>query len=440
MFCDEVLVHFTAGKGGNGCISFRREKFVSKGGPNGGEAGRGGNIFLQADENINTLAEFNSHKYFKAQNGENGLPKLMGGKNAEDLILPVPVGTMIFDETKKKMIGDLQKNGDMFLVARGGRGGFGNGHFATSIRQTPRFAELGEPGEEKHYVLELKLVADVGIIGLPSVGKSTMISRISNARPKIAEYHFTTIIPNLGLVTMKQFGGSSKQSFVACDLPGLIEGAHEGKGLGIQFLKHVVRNRILVHLLDVNSIDPVADYKTIMNELKSYDKKLAKKPQIIAFNKIDSIDQETLDEIIKSFKKGAKIKQKIFSVSCVTGKGLKELMFAIWELLKQEMDKNKKIEAEPKADFKIYRPTEDTLARTFTIKKLKNNDKLRVFEVSGRRIVQIVVMTDFNNPEAVARAYDVVEKMGIHRELQKHGARFGDEFKIGKHTLLYRWD
>lgn len=438
MFCDEVTVHFIAGSGGNGCIAFRREAYVPRGGPNGGDGGRGGSIYLQANENINTLAEFNSHKIFRAPCGENGKGKNQAGADAPDFILQVPVGTIVLDEKKKTLIGDLTKHEEKLMIARGGKGGFGNAHFVSSTRQAPTFAELGEPGEQRKCMLELKLVADVGIIGLPSVGKSTLLSRISNARPKIADYPFTTIIPNLGLVTLKQFGGNLQQNFLACDLPGLIENAHKGKGLGIDFLKHIVRNRILIHLIDINTISPSQDYKTILAELKAFDESLAKKPQPIAFNKTDCVDKNTLNIVVKDFKK--RHKKEVFVISCVTGTGLKELIFAAWKLLeklKKELEKPIKKELEK---FKIFRPTIEEDPKRFYVKLLKKLKTKNVFEVTGRRIEQIVVMTNFANPEAMARVYDVLEKMSINKELRRIGAKFGDEIQIGKQKILYRWD
>lgn len=443
MFLDEVKVHLIAGRGGNGCVAFRREKYVPRGGPNGGDGGNGGSLIVEADANINTLAEFNTHKVFRAQPGEMGFGKEMAGKNSQDLILKVPIGTMIFDESKKTLLADLKENGEKYLAARGGRGGYGNAHFKTSTRQAPSFAELGEPGEERMCVLELKMVADVGIIGLPSVGKSTLISRISNARPKIAEYHFTTLVPNLGLVTMKQFGGSIQQSFLACDLPGLIEGAHEGKGLGVKFLKHVSRNRVLVHLLDVNSPDPEHDFKVIMNEMKQFDKELMKKPLIVAFNKIDTISKEDLKKLISSFKKKHSKIKKVFAMSSVTGEGIAELMFEVWRMLEQEKEKvmTHKPKPEKEKEFKVFRPDLERSFHAYTIKKLKSVKKgKQLYEVNGGRIGQIVSMTNFDNPEAVARVYDVLQKMSINRELKREGAKFGDEIIIKGHTLIYRWD
>lgn len=444
MFCDEVKVHFIAGRGGNGAVSFRREKFIARGGPNGGDGGEGGSIYVQADENINTLAAFNMRKIFRAEVGENGKGKQMGGADSPDLILAVPVGTFVFDEKKKTALGDLAHHGDILLVARGGRGGFGNAHFKSSTRQAPRFAELGEPGEEKKSVLELKLVADVGFIGFPSVGKSTLLSRISNARPRVAEYPFTTLIPNLGLVTLKAFGGDLQQNFLACDLPGLIEDAHKGKGLGIQFLKHVARHRLFVHLIDSNTADPVADYRVIRRELRLFDRNLTKKPAIVAFNKIDTVSAENISRLIKTLKKKCRGVKELFSISCVTGSGIKELVWAMWRLLektkKQMVRAPEEIPATHKESFKIYRPHLEEDSHHFHIKILKKKKRGSMFEVTGSRITQIVVMTDFKNPEAVARVYDVFEKMGISKELRRFGARFGDEVKIAGQTIVYRWE
>lgn len=449
MFCDEVTVELRAGKGGDGAIAFRREKFIDKGGPNGGNGGKGGSLFVRANENINTLAEFNTYKIFRAKNGESGQGWSCAGADAEDLYLDVPVGTTIYDEKKKKIIADLSLHGQIYCAARGGRGGYGNEHFKSSTRQAPAFAELGEPGELRTVTLELKLVADVGIIGLPSVGKSTLISRISNARPKIAAYHFTTLIPNLGVVTMEPFGGSSSQSFVACDLPGLIEGAHEGKGLGIQFLKHVARNRVLVHLLDATSSNILHDLKIIRDELKSFDPELIKKPCIYVINKIDTVSESTLDALDKKVKKDLKkirykVTSNVYHISGVTGKGLKDLMFAIWGALKNEREKelaqnSEKKKSTEESDYKVYtlRPEDDP--RSFSVRIVRKGVQKKHFQITGKRLEQIVIMTDFNNPEAVARVYDVCEKMGITKELKRNGAHFGDDIHIGDQKITFKW-
>lgn len=412
---------------------------MPRGGPNGGDGGRGGSIILQADANINTLAEFRTRKTIKAGNGENGKNWQMAGADAPVLVIPVPVGTIIFDQDKKKILGDLSQPGAQMSVAEGGRGGYGNEHFKSSTRQAPGFAELGEPGQERICLLELKLVADVGLIGLPSVGKSTLISRISNARPKIAAYPFTTIIPNLGVITMKAFGGSIQQSFVVCDLPGLIEGATEGKGLGIQFLKHVARNRVLVHILDLTHDAPNSDYSVLKKELKKYDKKIIQKPTIIAFNKADTLERKSIQKIVNAFKRSHRSIKKVFVISAVSGEGLRDLIFEIW----QHLEKLRETDSLPlttiRTSFKIFRPLEQPDAKRFEVLAHKKGKK-STYEVRGKRLEQIVIMTDFRNPEAVARVYDVCEKMGIDRELRRNGAKFGDEVIIGRQKLIYRWD
>jgi len=312
-FADEAKIKVTAGNGGNGCVSFRREKYIPKGGPDGGNGGRGGNLIFEADQNINTLVNFVSKKHFNADSGKPGQGRNKTGGDGNDLILKVPVGTLIYDSANGELVADLTYHGQMEIVARGGIGGKGNANFKSSVRQTPDFAELGEPGEEKEIRLKLKLIADVAIIGYPSVGKSTLISRISNARPKIADYPFTTLIPHLGVCKV------GDTDFVVADIPGLIEGAHEGKGLGIEFLKHIERTKILVHLLDITHEDLRGEYKKLNNELKLYSKELAKKPQILAVNKTDASISDIVDEVKKEFKK-----EKPLFISAVSGHGLNE--------------------------------------------------------------------------------------------------------------------
>ena len=437
MFCDEVTVRFIAGGGGRGCISFRREKFVPHGGPEGGDGGTGGSIILEADENINTLSEFAAVKTFRAMRGEHGRGKRQSGGAGIDLIMRVPVGTLVYDEKKKKLLVDMESGGMRYTIARGGKGGFGNAHFASSVRQAPSFAELGEPGMEVMVTLELKLVADIGIIGLPSAGKSTLISRISNARPKIADYHFTTLVPNLGVVCMLDFGGSASDSFVVCDVPGLIEGAHQGKGLGVKFLKHVMRNRVLVHLIDGFESEIVKNYTTIQGELASFDKKLALKKQLVVINKTDVIGDDELKEKIRLLEDAhPKLKNKILTISCVAGTGLKELVFAIWKMLIKEKTKVTKPEKKPSKEFKVFRPEPEEGSRRFEITILKKRPP-REFEVTGRRIEQIAVMTDFDNDQAVQRIHDVMKKMGITRDLAKYGAKAGDFVTIGKQRIPY---
>ena len=335
MLTDEVTIKITAGKGGNGCVSFRREKYVPKGGPDGGDGGKGGNIILRANQSVNTLTFFNMKKEFKAENGAQGGKNQRTGADADNLILEVPPGTMIYkaqnvqneDNIDNEKIADLTKEGDQFVAAKGGRGGWGNVHFATATHQTPREANPGLPGEEKTIKLELRLIADVGIIGLPNAGKSTLLSRISHARPKIADYPFTTLEPNLGVIRV-----DDEFSFIAADIPGLIEGASKGRGLGHKFLRHVKRTNSLVHLIDANSDDFVRDYKTIRNELKLFSPELAKKKEILCINKIETVSEEQLSTKTKELKN--KVKRTPLLISAVTGKGIQELLYKIKKVLK----------------------------------------------------------------------------------------------------------
>ncbi len=443
MFCDQTVVKFIAGQGGNGSRSFRREKFVPFGGPDGGDGGRGGNIILLADCNQNTLADYNRLKIFRAASGESGRGKKQDGHGAPDLILPIPCGTMILDKEKKTVLADLKKPGETYVVARGGRGGKGNANFASSTRQAPDFAELGEPGEEREASLELQLVADVGIIGIPSTGKSTLISRISEAKPKIADYPFTTLIPNLGVVCLTDFGSKKRsESFVVADIPGLIEGAHEGKGLGHDFLRHISRTAILVHLLDATDDKVLDNYDILNKELKAYDQKLAKKTQLVVFNKIDAIDNELLKFLQEELSaKNPKLKGKMYAISAVTGEGIKDLVFALWEKVKK-LSKAKINSIKEENKQQIFRPHLELDEKRFAVTKRRRSRKdgeqrRKIFIVTGKRIEQIVKMTDFTNEEAVARVYDVFHKMNINREIRRHGGELGDIIKIGDQEIKF---
>jgi GTP-binding protein len=333
MFVDQVNVTLRAGNGGHGCMSFRREKGVPKGGPDGGRGGSGGNIFLVSDKNLNTLAYFRYHPINKAKKGAHGEGGNRHGKNGDDVFLKVPVGTIVREKNKKKVLFDFVRDSQKFLAAEGGKGGRGNASFATSTRQAPRFREEGRPGEEKDLALELKLIADVGLIGFPNVGKSTLISKISAAKPVIADYPFTTLAPNLGVVDIDEF-----RSFVVADVPGLIEGAHLGHGLGIKFLRHVQRTKILVHLIDVSPYtnrDPVQDYHTVIEELKAFDDSLVKRPQLLVANKIDLLGEDTQREgKIKSLAR--KLGLPFFAISALKKKGIKDLIAAMAEKLDVE--------------------------------------------------------------------------------------------------------
>ena len=327
-FIDEAKIYIKAGDGGRGCVSFRREKFVPRGGPNGGDGGNGGDVVMVARRNMSSLLDHRYQQHYRAKRGVHGKGKDQHGKNAEDLVIPVPMGTLIKDFESGEFYGDLTKDGESLVVAKGGKGGRGNARFVTPTNQAPKEAEPGIPGEERTLVLELKLLADVGLLGFPNAGKSTLISTISAARPKIADYPFTTLVPNLGVVS---YGDG--QTFVLADIPGIIEGAHEGAGLGIQFLRHIERTKILIHLLDLSPIterDPIEDYQTLNHELKSYSEELSKKPQIVALNKIDITEaREDLSRIEEHFNT---LGIKTFPISSATGEGTKDL---IWQVAGQ---------------------------------------------------------------------------------------------------------
>lgn len=443
MFCDETKIYLKAGNGGDGAVTFRREKFVPKGGPDGGDGGRGGNIILLADENINTLSDINSKKHYRAESGENGKKKNMSGKGAEDLILKVPIGTVIWNSEKIMIITDLNKNGQTFVIAKGGKGGLGNQHFATSIRQTPTFAESGEPGEEKEVNFELKMVADVGLVGMPSSGKSTLISHISNARPKIAAYEFTTLVPNLGVVDLARFGGDRTDSFVVADIPGLIEGAHKGKGLGHKFLRHISRTSVLIHMIDPLRENPIENYTKIQKELELFDKSLLKKPLIIAVNKIDAVPEEDLKKVETDLKAKLKsFKGKIYRISAVTGAGLKELLFEALKQIReykllQKTNARKAAEKENKErEIPILRPHEQLIK--FKIEKVKKHKKYKTFFVTGERVEQLVNMTNFDNEEGLERIYNFLNKMGILRAIKREGAGEGDIIEIAGKNIPFR--
>jgi GTP-binding protein len=323
MFIDEAKIKATAGKGGNGLVSFRREKYIPKGGPDGGDGGNGGDIIILADAHTSDLSQFNRKKSYQAENGQNGMTKNMHGKNAENLILKVPLGTQVFDDGK--IIHDFVKIDDQLTLAKGGQGGWGNQHFASSIKQTPRWSKDGLPGVSKKISLELKTIADIGLIGLPNAGKSTLLSVITNARPKIADYPFTTLEPNLGAIKMKD------KTLIIADIPGLIEGASKGKGLGIKFLKHIERTKILVHVIDSLSDDIALDYKTIRAELKDFSAKLIKKKEIVVLNKIDSVSKKDLKSKVTKLKK---IKITPILISGVTHLGVKDFVNSIMKVQK----------------------------------------------------------------------------------------------------------
>ncbi|MCD6520162.1 MAG: GTPase ObgE [Anaerolineae bacterium] len=421
MFFDEATIYVHAGKGGDGCVSFRREKFVPFGGPNGGNGGRGGHVYLRVNSQMNTLVPFTRRKHFRAEDGAHGMGKGMHGKNGQDLYIDVPPGTVVRDAKTGELLGDLTEEGQVLLVARGGRGGRGNEAFKSSTKQAPRFAERGEPGEERTLKLELKIIADVGLVGKPNAGKSTLLASVSAARPKIADYPFTTLSPNLGVVEV-----DAKRSFVMADIPGLIEGAHQGAGLGLQFLRHIERTRLLVHLLDGTSPDPVADYRAINRELALYSEKLAAKPQVVVLNKIDLPEaQAKLPQIRRDLAKEA---GEVLAISAVTRQGVRELLYLLAERL-EELPQE-----EPEEELFVFRPHEKEESKAFQI----TQEAPGVFRLSGKEIERLAIMTDWNNEEAIERFERILNARGISAALEEAGVRLGDTVIIGDIELEWR--
>ena len=409
MFTDTSKIFIQAGSGGNGAVTFHREKYVAAGGPDGGDGGNGGNVVALADKDISTLMDFRYKKKYAAQNGENGKDSRRSGRNGEDLIIKFPPGTIIKDAETNKVICDLKHDGDRFIIARGGSGGWGNAHFATATRQTPKFAKSGLPGDEREVTLELKLIADVGLLGFPNVGKSTFLSIISDARPKIANYHFTTLVPNLGVVDM------GDGSFVVADIPGIIEGAHLGVGLGHEFLRHVERTRLLLHFVDVSGIegrDPIEDFKTINSELEKYSEKLAEKPQIVVANKCDL---PSFNENFENFKEKMEADgYKVFKLSAATKNGVKELLNYVYETLStlpEEEDEDYEM-----FDFDEYKPKEE-----ITVEIVDG-----VYIVKGMRVRKIVGSTNFDDYESLQYFQRMLRKSGVIDLLEKNGIKEGD--------------
>ncbi len=421
MFVDEAILELQAGSGGNGCMAFRREKYVEMGGPFGGNGGHGANIIFKVDEGLNTLIDLRYKKLYKADNGEHGQGKGMHGKNAKDLIIKVPLGTVITNMETNLIIADLVEKDDEVVVAHGGRGGRGNMAFATHSNPAPAYCENGEPGEVLKVKVELKLLADVGLVGLPSVGKSTIISKISAAKPKIAAYHFTTLKPNLGVVR-----ASNNRSYVVADLPGLIEGASLGEGLGDKFLKHIERTRVIAHVIDISGIEgrnPYDDYVTINKELEAFNKKIMDKPQIVIANKMDMPES---NKNLEEFKK--KVDVPIYPISAIDGKGLDKVIEALADMLD-------KIKKEPLFDIKekshvVYK-YEDK--KDFKIFKEKDG-----FRVKGEKIEKLLRMTWFASDETYRRFSNQLKKMGIEDELRNMGAKNGDMIYILDYEFEYR--
>ncbi len=412
-FLDKSRIKILSGKGGNGAVAWRREKYVDKGGPAGGNGGKGGDIYLVASEDMSTLMDFQFQSVFKAENGENGYIKTQHGKCGKDLHIKVPVGTIVRDVETGKVIADLNEKDKTILVAKGGRGGRGNACFATAQKKAPQFCEPGENGIERTLELELKLIADVGLLGMPNAGKSTLISAISSAKPKIADYPFTTIVPNLGVVRKPNGDG-----YVVADIPGLIEGASEGIGLGHEFLRHVERCRFLIHLVDLTQEDPIKNYKLINEELKKHSEQLAKVYQVIALNKIDSVDEELQQKYYEEFKK---IADDVFLISAVTRKNLDEFMYFV----AQKVDEIPKpvIEIEVEEDDGAT-DNDDSAYSVYKVDK-------HMFVVEGGKIFRLANVTDGRNTEQLYRFQNILKSMGVFDALKAAGVQEGDTVKIG---------
>lgn len=419
MFTDYTKIIIKSGNGGNGAVSFRREKYVAAGGPDGGDGGKGGDVYFKVDKNKNTLIDFRYNKKYKATNGENGSGAKCTGKSGEDIYIGVPIGTVIKDVETGKIIADLSKPDQVECILKGGRGGRGNQHFATPTRQVPRFSEDGEPGQEKEVILELKMLADVGLLGFPNVGKSTFLSTVTDARPKIANYQFTTLEPNLGVVKSKD--GSS---FVIADIPGIIEGASTGVGLGLQFLRHIERTRLLLHLIDVSGMEgrnPKDDFRIINEELKNYSEKLAKRKQIIVATKADIANEELYQEL----KNLAEEKNmELFKISSSTGEGVEELLNYVSKILKT-LPKEELYETEEKMIYTLEENKDE-----FTIIHNQNE-----FEVKGEAVERLMRRINIDDNESMYYLHKNLVNLGVEEALKKAGIQEGDIVKISDYEL-----
>ena len=413
MFIDKAKIMIISGAGGDGMVAFRREKYVPRGGPSGGDGGKGGSVYLKADSGLNTLIHFRRKRKFAAEKGENGGAKEMYGKGGEDIIIDVPLGTMVYDNDTNDLLADMVHQDQLVLIAKGGKGGRGNTHFATSAVRAPTYAEKGEPGESKEIRLELKVLADVGLIGFPSVGKSSLIRKVSGARPEVAAYHFTTLTPSLGVVNLDE-----TRSFVMADIPGLIEGASEGVGLGHEFLRHVERSRVLIHVLDIagsEGRDPLSDLEIINNELEIYSPELAQKKQIVAGNKIDLITNQTELEKIKQ-----QIESKgysFFPICTLTGEGIKPLLEKAWTILQE-------------TETTTFDAQEKAIVYELPQNEFKIEYDGHVYSVIGKRVEKLVAMTDFDNSVSLRRFNKAWKFMGLDKLLKKEGIKEGDTVNL----------
>ncbi|WP_440322343.1 GTPase ObgE [Laedolimicola sp.] len=420
MFADRAKILIRSGKGGDGHVSFRRELYVPNGGPDGGDGGRGGNVIFEVDEGLNTLYEYRHKRKFKAQDGEEGGKRRCHGKDGSDIILKVPEGTIIREAESGKVIADMSGENRRQVILQGGRGGAGNMHFATSTMQVPKYAQPGVPAQELEVLLELKVIADVGLVGFPNVGKSTFLSRVTNAQPKIANYHFTTLNPNLGVVDLQGAPG-----FVIADIPGLIEGASEGVGLGHEFLRHIERTRVLIHIVDAASTegrDPVADIYAINKELEAYNEEIAARPQVIAANKIDVLgdNEEPIQRLKDEFEPQG---IKVFPISAVAGKGLKELLYYVRELLDQAPQEAIVFEQE-------YFPGEELVYENLPYTVIKSEEEEGVFIVEGPRIEKMLGYTNLDSEKGFAFFQNFLKNTGILKELEEAGIQEGDTVRM----------
>jgi GTPase len=432
MFYDHTKIYVKAGDGGNGSSHFRHEKFAPRGGPDGGDGGRGGSVYLEATSNMNTLIDYRYRHHFKAGAGGAGMRQKMHGAKGEDVVLRVPLGTIVRDADTNELIADLVEDGQRVMVARGGRGGLGNTHFATATHQAPREAQKGEPGEERWITLELRLIADVGLVGYPNAGKSTLLSVVTAAQPKIADYPFTTLSPNLGVVVVGQPGSRDEIDFVLADIPGLIEGAAQGVGLGHEFLRHIDRTRLLIHMLDGASLerDPWQDFQTINQELREYDERLATRPQIVVLNKMDLPEAQERWPALKA--KAEEAGYPVFAISAAAHQGTDELMqYTVRRLHEIRQEEAERAASEINTDMTgpVLRPLPDD---AFTVTKEKG-----VYVVRGKRVERLVSMTDLENEEGMDRLQVTMAKMGVTKALEEAGVKVGDVVRFGKVELYW---
>ncbi len=415
-FVDKVTVIAIAGKGGNGKLSFRHEKYVDKGGPDGGDGGNGGDVILQANRNVNTLAAYRYKKELKAGDGQSGEKRRKHGRSALPLIVEVPIGTMASD-LRGRVLVDLIEDGQRAVIAKGGRGGFGNAHFVSSRRQAPKFAEKGETGEKLELQLELKMIADVGLVGLPNAGKSTLLSKLSNARPEIADYPFTTLTPNLGVVDIDK-----KTSVLMADIPGLIEGAAGGKGLGHDFLRHVERTAVILHLIDSYQENVATVYQTVRAELEAYQPHLIKRPEIVALTKVEGLDNEIVDDLMSQLQHVVGTSTPIFAISSHSGEGLPNLLFEIKDTVRV-------VRSQPKHE--VEKPQIPIIKLTNAADGWQVVQENDVFIVTGKKIEQFADRTNFDNEQGVQRLRDIMRRQGILHELVRQGIQAGQTIQVG---------